>query len=81
MHDVTSELQMKDYSKPFIYIYALPEIIITLHSHRSRCLSKGVVAQWCNPLTLQPAEQSGRQGSIPGGDPPLEYIDKGLRSR
>ena len=37
---------------------------------------EGVVAQWCNPLTLQP-EQSGGVGSSPGRAPPLERHDKG----
>ena len=42
----------------------------------SSCKFEGVVAQWCNPLTLQ-SEQSGGVGSIPGGTPPLERHDKG----
>ena len=37
---------------------------------------EGVVAPWCNPLTLQP-EQSGGVGSNPGRAPPLERCDKG----
>ena len=41
---------------------------------------EGVVAQWCNPLTLKP-EQSGGVGSIPGRTPPLECHDKGSRTR
>ena len=41
---------------------------------------EGVVAQWCNPLTLQP-EQSGGVGSKPGRAPPLERHDKGSRTR
>ena len=41
---------------------------------------EGVVAQWCNPLTLQP-EQSGGVGSIRGRAPPLERHDKGSRIR
>ena len=37
----------------------------------------GVVAQWCNPLTLQP-EQSGGVGSKSGrAPPPVERHDKG----
>ena len=36
---------------------------------------KGVVAQWCNPHTLQP-EQSDRVGLIPSRGPPLEHHDK-----
>ena len=40
----------------------------------------GVVAPWCNPLTLQP-EQSGDVGSNPGWAPPLERHDKGSRTR
>ena len=35
---------------------------------------EGVVAQWCNLLTLQP-EQSGGAGSKPGRAPPLERHD------
>ena len=42
--------------------------------------NEGVVAQWCNPLTLKP-EQSGGVGSIPGRTPPLELHDKGSRTR
>ena len=38
--------------------------------------SEGVVASWCNPLTLQP-EQSGGVVSSPGRTPPLEHHDKG----
>ena len=41
---------------------------------------EGVVAQWCNPLTLQP-EQSGGVGSSPGRAPLLERHDKGSRTR
>ena len=41
---------------------------------------EGVVAQWCNPLTLQ-SEQSGGVASIPGRAPPLERHDKGSRTR
>ena len=41
---------------------------------------EGVVASWCNPLTLQP-EQSGWVGLSPGRAPPLERHDKGLRTR
>ena len=38
----------------------------------------GVVAQWCNPLTLQP-EQLGGVGSMPVRTPPLlDRHDKGL---
>ena len=40
---------------------------------------EGVVAPWCNPLTLQP-EQSGGVGSSPGRAPPLERHDKGSRT-
>ena len=43
-------------------------------------LTEGVVAPWCNPLTLQP-EQSGGVGSSPGRAPPLERHDKGSRTR
>ena len=38
---------------------------------------EGVIAQWCNPLTLQP-EQSGRVGLITSRIPPLAHYDKGL---
>ena len=41
---------------------------------------KGVVAPWCNPLTLQP-EQSGGVGSNSGRAPPLEHHDKWSRTR
>ena len=41
---------------------------------------EGVVAPWCNPLTLQP-EQSAGVGSSPGRAPPLERHDKGSRTR
>ena len=41
---------------------------------------EGVVAPWCNPLTLQP-EQSGGVGSSPGRAPSLERHDKGSRTR
>ena len=41
---------------------------------------EGVVAPWCNPLTLQP-EQSGGVGSSPGRAPSLERNDKGSRTR
>ena len=44
------------------------------------CRIEGVVAPWCNPLTLQP-EQSGGVGSSPGRAPPLERHDKGSRTR
>ena len=37
---------------------------------------EGVMAQWCNPLTLQP-EQSGGVRSIPCRARPLERHDKG----
>ena len=37
--------------------------------------TEGVLAQWCNPLTLKP-EQSGYVGSIPGRSPSLEHHDK-----
>ena len=42
--------------------------------------SEGVVAQWCNPLTLQP-EQTDGVGSKPGRTPPLESHDKESRTR
>ena len=37
---------------------------------------EGVVAPWCNPLTLQP-EQPGEMGSSPGRAPPLKRHNKG----
>ena len=39
-----------------------------------------VLAQWCNPLTLQP-EQSGGVGSRCGRASPLERHDKGSGNR
>ena len=41
---------------------------------------EGVVAQWCNPLTLKP-EQSGGVGSRRDRASPLECHDKGSRTR
>ena len=41
---------------------------------------QGVVAQWYNPLSLQP-EQSSGVGSIPGRAPPLKPHDMGLQTR
>ena len=52
----------------------------TLCSYVSYAVLEGVVAPWCNPLTLQP-EQSGGVGSSPGRAPPLERHDKGSRTR
>ena len=40
---------------------------------------EGVVALWCNPLTLQP-EQSGGVGSKPSRVPPLELHEKGSQT-
>ena len=40
----------------------------------------GVVAQWCNPLTLKP-EQSVGVGLIPGRTLPLKRHDKGLQTQ
>ena len=37
---------------------------------------EGVVAQWCNLMSLK-EEQSGGVGSIPSGTPPLERHEKG----
>ena len=42
--------------------------------------SKGAVAQWCNPLTLQP-EQSVGVGLILDRTSPLEHHDKGPWNR
>ena len=41
---------------------------------------EGVVAQWCNLLTLKP-QQSGGVGSSPCRTPPFERHDKGSRTR
>ena len=41
---------------------------------------EGVVAQWCNPLTLKPA-QSGGVGSRRDRASPLERHNKGSRTR
>ena len=38
------------------------------------------MAQWCNPLTLQP-EQSGEVGSRRGRASPLERHDKGSQTQ
>ena len=46
----------------------------------ARARIDGDVAQWCNPLTLQP-EQSDAVGSILGKVPLLERRDKGSRTR
>ena len=50
------------------------------HSQTDRPRPEGVVAPWCNPLTLQP-EQSGGVGSSPSRAPPLDRHDKGSRTR
>ena len=36
---------------------------------------EGILAQWCNPLTLQP-DQLGGQRLIPSMAPPLEHHDE-----
>ena len=41
-----------------------------------KIIVEGVVAQWCNPLTLKP-EQSGSVGWKPGRTRQLERHDKG----
>ena len=41
---------------------------------------EGVVAPWCNPLTLQ-LQKSRGVCSIPARTPPHERHDKGLRTR
>ena len=65
------------------------KLILNRNQHRLRLVPpklkiypiiEGVVAQWCNPLTLKP-EQSGGVGSSPGRTPPLERHDKGSRTR
>ena len=43
-------------------------------------LIEGVVAQWCNPLTLEP-KQSGGVGSRRDRASPLKRHDKGLGTR
>ena len=50
------------------------------HPNFSVMLFEGFVAQWCNPLTLQP-EQSCGVGSKPGRAPPLEHHDKGSQTQ
>ena len=42
--------------------------------------TEGVVAQWCNPLTLKP-EQSGGVGSISCRTPSPDRRDKGSQTR
>ena len=54
-----------------VFIYRLSQTIHTF---------EGFVAQWCNPLTLQP-EQSGGVGSILSRTSPLERNDNGSRTR
>ena len=49
------------------------------HSIELNISPEGVVAQWCNPLTLQ-LEQSGGVGSIPGKATLLERHDKGVQT-
>ena len=44
------------------------------------CGGEGVVALWCNPLTLQP-QQSRGVGSNPSRAPPLKCHGKGSRNR
>ena len=44
------------------------------------CKFEGVVALWCNPLTLQP-ERSAGVGSISCRAPPLERHEKGSQTR
>ena len=43
---------------------------------KAKSCSEGVVAQWCNPLTLKSTQSSG-MGSISGGALPLERHVKG----
>ena len=56
-----------------------PVVLPGLNNFYSK-IKEGVVAPWCNPLTLQP-EQSGGVGSNPGRAPSLELHDKGSRTR
>ena len=44
------------------------------------CRHEGVMAPWCNPLTLQP-EQSDGVGSISGWALTLECHDKGPKTQ
>ena len=48
--------------------------------HCERVDTEGVVAQWCNPLTLK-SEQSGGVGSRRDRASPLERHEKGSRTR
>ena len=50
------------------------------NEHESFGSFEDVVAQWYNPLTLQP-EQSGGVGSSPGRTPPFKRHDKGSWTR
>ena len=61
-------------------VYLVLLFINSAHRAGNFLTLEGVVAPWCNPLTLQP-EQSGGVGSSPGRAPSLERHDKGLRTR
>ena len=50
---------------------------VTGKNWQGHWIPQEVVAQWCNPLTLQP-EQSGRVGLKPTVAQPLECHDKGV---
>ena len=45
-----------------------------ISDRKNQIIGESVVAQWCNPLTLQP-EQSGGVGSKPGKAP--QHHNKG----
>ena len=62
----------------FLVSFKHPFSMERIHSFKNPIsgMNEGVVAPWCNPLTLKP-EQSGGVGSIPGRTPPLERHDKG----
>ena len=55
-------------------------VLLKSRASRASYFREGVVALWCNPLTLQP-EQSGGVSSIPGRAPPFERHDKGSLTR
>ena len=57
--------------------FTLEAFLFTLQRQDMHFIIEGVVAQWCNPLTLK-AEQSGGVGSRRGRASPLERHDKGV---
>ena len=70
----------RDHRDRVLKTQEIREIVFSKRKRSERSCSEGVVAPWCNPLTLQP-EQSGGVGSSPGRAPPLERHDKGSRTR